>query len=495
MPKETTGTFLQHLREVLRAEEKNEFSDGHLLRQYLDRQDEKAFAEILCRHGPMVMGVCRRVLGNQDSEDVFQTTFLLLVQKGRSIARQGSVASWLHGVAYRCALKARALAARRREREMVDVRAPEAGGQELLWRDLRAVLDQEMDQLPAKYRTPLLLCCLEGKTFQEVSQELGWSLGTVATRVARAKNLLRGRLTRRGVTLAGVAGVSFLPVEVTAATVPTALAAVTQKTAGAIAAGSMVEALGPRITLLTKEVQKAMFCKTIRKGLTVVLALGLIAVGLAVALPPTLAALVDGSQPVGEKKQPVTEAGTRKPDQVQPGHKPPGNKPVAESLKITVDLPKMSPTVDQVNAGAFTFPVILENTDKKDLVLWPFLGLRVFDARGKEVERSTRLGRFGITFTNSVIEGIPFITLKPGAMHKFDVKIAQYIHDPRAITGWQVPSAGEYRLEFLYEYNPAAEKKDLGKGATNLDDPNQPWNRAYEVRRKLDVKLKVVDNP
>lgn len=194
---------LQHLRRTARPAGASA-TDSEFLERFATAADETAFEALLERHGPMVWNVCRRVLANaSDADDAFQAVFLVLLRKARSIRRQDSVASWLHGVAYRIALDARARAARRRLHEqqatapVMDQRDPRAG-----WDDVRQVLDEELSRLPEKYRMPLVLCYLEGKTNDEAADQLGWTRGTVAGRLSRARDLLRGRLTRRGLAVA-----------------------------------------------------------------------------------------------------------------------------------------------------------------------------------------------------------------------------------------------------------------------------------------------------
>jgi RNA polymerase sigma factor (sigma-70 family) len=203
------GPLLRVLRHLGTREGSEEGpSDGDLLERYLVRQEETAFAALVARHGPMVLGVCRRVLRHeQDAEDAFQATFLVLVRKGRSVLPRERVGNWLYGVACRTAAHARAAAAARRVREQAGAR-PERQGQEA-GPDLGAVLDQELSRLPEKYRAPVVLCYLQGKTRREAARELGWPEGTVAGRLARARVLLAGRLARRGLTVtpAGLAAV------------------------------------------------------------------------------------------------------------------------------------------------------------------------------------------------------------------------------------------------------------------------------------------------
>ena len=179
-------------------------SDGQLLEMFVRRREESAFAALVRRHGPMVLGVCRRVLRNsQDAEDAFQATFLVLVEKASRLRRPELLANWLYGVAYRTALHARQRAARRgaREREVAAMSSP-LNETEIESRELRRVLDEELHRLPEKYRAPLVLCYLEGKTNEEAARVLGWPSGSMSHRLARGRELLRERLETR---LAGLA--------------------------------------------------------------------------------------------------------------------------------------------------------------------------------------------------------------------------------------------------------------------------------------------------
>jgi RNA polymerase sigma factor (sigma-70 family) len=179
--------------------------DRALLERFVAHQDQQAFAAIVSRHGPMVLGVCRRVLRHhQDAEDAFQATFLVLARKAGSLDRPELLANWLYGVAFRTAQQARAKVARRshHEREAASMTAawsePQVGKGEL-----RELLDQELFQLPEKYRAPLVLCYLEGKTNEEAARLLGWPPGSMSARLARGRELLRERLARRRGVLAG----------------------------------------------------------------------------------------------------------------------------------------------------------------------------------------------------------------------------------------------------------------------------------------------------
>ncbi|HEY7313749.1 MAG TPA: sigma-70 family RNA polymerase sigma factor [Gemmataceae bacterium] len=213
------GTVLRQIRRLAGASPGDESTDGPLLRRFADHRDEAAFDALLRRHGPLVLGVCRRVLGDaHDAEDAFQAAFLVLARRAAALDRRGSVAGFLYTVAYHIALRARADAARRRERERRAAKMPAIQAtDDLLWRDLRPVLDEELNRLPEKYRAPILLCYLEGKTQEEAAALLGWTKGTVSGRLARARDILRGRLARRGLALSAAALSAGLAEEASAA--------------------------------------------------------------------------------------------------------------------------------------------------------------------------------------------------------------------------------------------------------------------------------------
>jgi RNA polymerase sigma factor (sigma-70 family) len=189
-----------------------EESDENLLDQFLSgeqSESQAAFRSLVERHGPMVLGVCRHVLNqHHDAEDAFQATFLVLARKGSTIRNRRVLAGWLHEVAYRMANKARTRAVQRRalEREglamLPPAIEPDNQSQEAAWNELRPVLHAEVERLPEKYRIPVILSYLEGKTNEEVAELLEWPVGTVKGRLSRARELLRSRLMRRGLSLA-----------------------------------------------------------------------------------------------------------------------------------------------------------------------------------------------------------------------------------------------------------------------------------------------------
>jgi RNA polymerase sigma factor (sigma-70 family) len=265
--------------------------DAELLGRYVagrrDEAAEAAFAALVERHGPMVLGVCRRVLGDRHAaEDAFQATFLVLARKAGAIARRERLANWLHGVASRTALDARARADRRRRREQkaFATTATESGPDDGPDRDeLRAVLDEELARLPARYRGPVILCELDGLPRQVAARQLGIPEGTLSSRLARAKDLLRHRLTRRGLAPAVVA-IEVLAHEARAVILPPSLAVSTIEAAARVAAGvSLAEAVSASVVTLTQGALNAMLLAKV-KGLAFALAASALVVGTGVVV-------------------------------------------------------------------------------------------------------------------------------------------------------------------------------------------------------------------
>src|SRR5579884_722463 len=178
-------------------------SDRDLLDRLTMGRDDDAFSVVVVRYAKLVFGVCRRRLHDvQDAEDACQATFLVLARRAGSIKKREALGSWLHGVAYRVAEQLRRSIAHRRgrERPVTDMPQPDNTAA-ISWREVRAVLDEELEQLPTRLRAPLVLCYLQGQTRDEAAQHLGWSEGKLRGRLQRGRQLLRTRLTRRGITL------------------------------------------------------------------------------------------------------------------------------------------------------------------------------------------------------------------------------------------------------------------------------------------------------
>jgi RNA polymerase sigma factor (sigma-70 family) len=249
-------------------------SDQQLLDRFVAERDEAAFAALVRRHGPMVLSVCRRLLKDvHDAEDAFQATFLVLVHKAQSIGRPASLGPWLHGVAYRSAAQVRHAAQRRtREREATAM-SPCDPAVEAAWRDLRDVLDEELGRLTPKYRDPLILVYLEGKSTHETARLLGCPKGTVLSRLARGRDRLRDRLIRRGLALSVWTLVMVLVEKAAPAALPATLADGTIKVAALTAAGTAATgAVSATVAALTKGVLRSMFLSKLKMVAAVVLA-------------------------------------------------------------------------------------------------------------------------------------------------------------------------------------------------------------------------------
>ncbi|HEX4613279.1 MAG TPA: sigma-70 family RNA polymerase sigma factor [Urbifossiella sp.] len=274
---------VQHISGAARAE-----TDGQLLGQFVAGTDEAAYAELMRRHGGMVFRVCRRVLHNaHDAEDAFQATFLILARKAASVRAERSLASWLHGVARHTALRARDAATRRAANEA------RAGGRpapaplaEITVREAQAVFDAELAGLPAPLRAPLVLCYLEGKTQDEAARELGWSPATLRRRVARGREVLGARLTRRGLTLGAALSAGLLVPAGAIATAPPALSAATARAAVCLVSGRTVPAglVGAGVAPLAKSTARAFTMTKLTMAALVVVGLG--GVGLVAPVQP-----------------------------------------------------------------------------------------------------------------------------------------------------------------------------------------------------------------
>ena len=216
-------------------------ADDVLLERFTANREQAAFAALVERHGPLVLGVCRRVLQHeQDAEDAFQAVFCVLARKAGTIRRGIPVGGWLYAVASRIARKAKAVQVRRRmrERELPDVPAPD-NPPEWVWRDLWPILDEEVNRLPERCRQPFVLCELEGKGNQEAAAELHCPVGTVSSRLTRARERLRARLARRGLALSA-GTLAALGTKISAAAVPSGLTRVAVQTGLGYSAGRHV---------------------------------------------------------------------------------------------------------------------------------------------------------------------------------------------------------------------------------------------------------------
>jgi RNA polymerase sigma factor (sigma-70 family) len=277
---------IQHIRRVARLQAAGERTDGQLLESFVSRREAEALEALVRRHGPMVWGVCRRILRNHhDAEDAFQVTFLVLVRKASTVKPREMVGNWLYGVAHQTALKARATRAKRqmRERQVADM--PEPAVKELdLWRDLQPVLDQELSRLPDKYRVAIVLCDLEGKTRKEAARQLGCPEGTLAARLTRGRVMLAKRLAARGLAISGGALAAMLSQQAASAGVPASVAVSTIKAATLLAAGKAAATgvISIKVVALTEGVMKAMLLTKLKTLMGCLLVAALVGFGAAV---------------------------------------------------------------------------------------------------------------------------------------------------------------------------------------------------------------------
>jgi RNA polymerase sigma factor (sigma-70 family) len=258
--------LIQQLRHLTDPGSDGGLADTQLLERFVRHRDEAAFEVLLWRHGPMVLSTCRRLLTvAEDVEDVFQATFLVFVRKAGAIGRGDRVGSWLYKVAYRLALRARAAAADRTKHENQAVRSPAAPSAcDLLWQEVRMLLDEEVARLPKKYRLAFVLCHLEGHTNEEAARSLGCPVGTIQSRLSWARQRLRKCLAQRGITLStGMLGI-VLAEKASAAALPRLLAKTTCKAALQFATDQAAGAGSARAAVLAKGVLRTMFLTRMR---------------------------------------------------------------------------------------------------------------------------------------------------------------------------------------------------------------------------------------
>jgi RNA polymerase sigma factor (sigma-70 family) len=306
-----TSKVIHHLRRAVLLLDGAGLTDEQLLKDYLGRRDESALAALVRRHGPMVWGVCRRLLRNyHDAEDAFQATFLVLVRKAASIASPELLANWLYGVAHQTALKARATNAKREARErQVTVMPEPAVPEQNLWNDLQPLLDQALSRLPDKYRVAIVRCDLAGEAHKEVARQLGVPEGTLAARLTRGRKMLAVRLARHGLAVSGGSLAAVLAQETASAFVPAAVACSTIRAATLFAAGDPATAsvISVRAVALTEGVLKTMFTTKVKIATALVLGVGLLGIGWGI-IPTRAAAPAEGTPEVAPA--PASRSGT-----------------------------------------------------------------------------------------------------------------------------------------------------------------------------------------
>jgi RNA polymerase sigma factor (sigma-70 family) len=272
---------VQEIRRLATAPEVRDRSDQDLLGEFQARRDQAAFAVLVERHGPLVLRICRHVLRHQqDAEDAFQATFLVLARRAGSIRKREALAAWLHGVAQRIAMQAKRTAARLRAREAQAAPPSRQSAPDESWRETQAVLHDEIERLPAIYRTPFVLCFLAGHGRAEVARQLGLKEGTVWSRLSTARERLRTRLARRGIELGAVLAAAQIADAGAQAALPAHLAAATLRAAAA------ATAVPAHVAVLVQASLRSVTALKTKIGAIIFLLVGVIGAGALVASAP-----------------------------------------------------------------------------------------------------------------------------------------------------------------------------------------------------------------
>jgi RNA polymerase sigma factor (sigma-70 family) len=322
-------TLLRHIQRLAGACVGQE-TDRQLLDELIARGNEAAFAELVARHGPMVLRVCRRVLHHeQDVEDAFQAVFLVLARNARSIHKREALAGWLHGVAHRTAMKARRSAARQRALEARLRQQKPSSAASPTWSEVQSVLDEEIQHLPEAFRSAFVLCVLQGKSGPEAAAELGCKEGTVKSRLNRARRALQRRLAARGIQLATLLAALSVAESSVRATVSAALTQSTIRFGLLVAAGGSAAGQVPtHVAALATGVTRAMFLTKTKLTTALLLAASLLIAGaaaLAQVAPP-------GKPPAGSEKAEVQSAQPKPTTAKEAGKEQAADMPIAGQI-------------------------------------------------------------------------------------------------------------------------------------------------------------------
>jgi RNA polymerase sigma factor (sigma-70 family) len=304
------GAVVEFIHRIASDQAYAELSDSGLVKRFLKAKDEKAFVTLLKRHGPMVLSVSRRVLGSdQDVEDIFQATFLLLARKAKSIRTHESVASWLYGVAQRLALNLKRSGVNRQTREkQVAEMSKKSKVPDKAWQELQTVLHEALAEVPEKYRAALLLCYLEGKTQEDAARQLGCPIGTVRSRLARGRDQLQKLLHERGVPLSATALATAFGANTASAAVGYTLVRTTAKAAVEYASGRAATALvSAKVAVLVEEGMKAMMTIKLKAVTAVVFMIGTLGVGAGVVKTYAVADSRNATQIAQKSEVPVRQ--------------------------------------------------------------------------------------------------------------------------------------------------------------------------------------------
>ncbi len=470
MSHSTLAAGLRQLRNKLASQQSNEDSDEKLLHAFAAQREDSAFAVLVRRHGPMVLHVCRRVLDNeQDAEDAFQATFLVLAQSAASLRKKSSLASFLHGTAYRLALSAKRAAARRRKHEnRVPARAPVDPAEELSWREVRALLDEEIAGLPEKNRSVFVLCILENLSRAEAAQRLGLTERTVLSRLSKARKRLAQRLARYGVELTTVLSAIALATQPASALSPMLMAATIREALATASGNGLTGVVPAAVVELVQGASRAVMISKAKFVAALLLSATLVA-GAAWWLAAGVGRLVD---PVpADPPQPSVSGQAPRQD---------------ASKEVTVSGRVVDPDGKPVERTKLLFLYYGTNIPKKVWAASTVEGRFAFTIPVKEVEKGGYGGSYWEkpwehTYVLAAAEGYGFAVARVGErgaadltlrLVKDDVPIRGRILDlqGRPVAGVQVRIDGS-----LY----VPEKGDLTAWLTSLQDekrdPNLVW--------------------
>jgi RNA polymerase sigma factor (sigma-70 family) len=498
MTTRTLTPVINQLRRIALLQDGVGLPDGQLLESFVRDKDEFAFEALVRRHGPMVLGVCRRLLRNHhDAEDAFQATFIVLVRKASSIIPREMIANWLYGTAYRTALKARSIATRRRmrERQVSEMPEPQAVGTDHRWHDLQPLLDQELSRLPDKYRVPLVLCDLEGKTGKEVARQLGWPDGTVASRLSRGRAMLAKRLTRHGVALSGCSLAMLVSQNSACASVSTSLVFSTVKAASLLAAGRALTSglVSAKVAALTEGVLKAMLLNKLKIPIAL-LAIGVVGTGLG-GVSFRAAATDD---PVTQSDRRVAQEEVNRSPVVQPlkGKRPEDQSKASDpreaflkGFQISTELAK---TMAKKAPAARKQPAQAEAKQILDMVLKEFQAYE--DSKGEQVGRPQN--EASNSYLEAFLKAFQISSEITRAKGKDQAKIGRD----------DEPSVANYGSAFMQAYDQAktlkkaleAQKASDSKGATvgTVEALNAflKAGKALEEAIKLRAKVQAIED-
>jgi RNA polymerase sigma factor (sigma-70 family) len=332
MPTVREELVLRFIRKLAVREQFARLPDCKLLDRFVNTRDDEVFAALVRRHGPMVLRVCHQILDDEhDAEDAFQATFLVLSRKASSVKKRGSVGSWLFGVASHAATDLKRKCARRRSHETQPRQASVTDPLSVLTlREAQTILNEELARLPEKYRTPLVLCSLEGLTRDEAAHQLGMRLSKLKDRLEQARKRLRVRLTARGLTASGALVASVFSEQMVSAGIPAGLLDSTAQAATSIAAGSQSASLiSAQVAALTEGVLKAMFMKKLSLATVILVMATLVVAGVGTFGNRTLAE--QGTPDKGTKEQAAAGAAD-KPGEL---HSFPGHSDAVAAVAVT----------------------------------------------------------------------------------------------------------------------------------------------------------------